>query len=111
MNDVLADLQSIWSARTPLVRHPDDDRVLLKLEGSGTNPGHKMRSSAYLVGAPIAEGADVRRAADRTSGSWAMGLSNAVHRAGGVSRFVSAGPPPARSAPSWRPGVASSTSW
>src|SRR4051794_29776801 len=94
MNDILADLRGIWSAPTPLIRHPDDHRMLLKLEGGGTNPGHKMRSAAYLVACAIAEGMDVRKAAERSSGSMAMGISGAVHRAGGVSRFVSVGPPP-----------------
>lgn len=78
--------------QSPLWEHVDDSRVLLKAEGCGRNEGHKFRSASYLAlqragGGPV-------RAADRSSGSWAMALAFACHVTGGESKFVTVGSPP-----------------
>jgi cysteine synthase len=86
-----AALQAMMWAGTPLVA--TGDRLLCKLEGVGPNPAHKSRSAAWLLRQADARGIDISRVADRTSGSWAMGLAAASRAMGGISRFVCVGEP------------------
>jgi cysteine synthase len=65
----------------------------MKLEGAGMCYGHKFRSAAYVVAKAVEQGIPLSRVADRSSGSWAMGLAWAVNVAGGRSRFVTQGEP------------------
>jgi cysteine synthase len=87
-------LRELQHFSTPFFRHPADRRVWVKHDGLGLYPAHKFRSMAWLTERAIDEGIDVRRIADRSSGSWAMGGARVAHVLGGESRWITVGPPP-----------------
>lgn len=87
----LKKLHQMKFPRTPLVAVGEN--LLCKLEGAGANPTHKSRSAAWIIEDAWRRGRELSRVADRTSGSWAMGLALATHAAGGRSRFVCVGKP------------------
>ena len=88
-------LRAVQMANTPAFFHPTIPRLFIKHEGGGVHPGHKFRSAAWVVERAVRDGIDVSRVADRSSGSWAMGLSFAVQICCGATRLVSVGEPPA----------------
>lgn len=94
-HSITAKLAFAMHAQTPLIPHPSLPNLMLKLEGGSINYGHKFRSAAHLLAGEIASGRTIDHVADRSSGSWAMGLAWATAACGGRSTIVTIGEPQA----------------
>ncbi|WNG47372.1 pyridoxal-phosphate dependent enzyme [Archangium minus] len=90
---VIRRLESVCRQETPLRQDHRDPNTYLKFEGGGMIYGHKFRSAAYLLIKALSAGQRVSHVADRSSGSWAMGLAWAARVAGATSSFVTVGDP------------------
>lgn len=86
-------LESVCRQETPLNQDPRDPNTYLKFEGGGMSYGHKFRSASYLLAKALRAGQRVSHVADRSSGSWAMGLAWAARVVGAASSFVTVGDP------------------
>lgn len=94
MDTQLAQLNFAMNLETPLLRLPWLKNTYLKFEGGGIFYNHKFRSASYLLAHAIRSGRNIKKIADRSSGSWAMGLAWAAKQVGAASTFVSVNPPP-----------------
>lgn len=88
-------LRHLQHFESPFFAHPADDRVWVKHEGLGSYPAHKFRSMAWLTEHAMKQGINASRIADRSSGSWAMAGAKVASVIGGLSTWVTVGPPPA----------------